>query len=116
MFLAGATSIVRHCTALGIDFRNCSVGKSERDYGPEFGIQNRRMRQRQSEQSLRFYQMLQKELLDPDNGNQIQRFAPERITPTRTSNVHECQGDTEHATNGEGPRYLSKASFEAKEN
>ena len=111
-----ATAHVRHETARGVVFSEVKLAKLDHHFAAGSGIPNRGRRQAMGQKALAFYAALQRELLDPDNGNQFERKSPERITSTRTNNVHECQGDTEHATNGEGPRYLSKASFEAKEN
>ena len=110
--LEQATVVVRSATAQSMDFEKCHVGKSETHFPPEFGLKNRRIRMKESAQMLRFYQVLQRELLDPRNGNQVQRYAPRRLTPPRTTNAPKCQRDTEHARHCQGSRHLAKTAAE----
>ena len=70
---------------------------------------------KEGQQILGFYQVLQRELLDPKNGNQIQRYASRRLTPTRTTNVNGRPRDAEHCASGAGYRHLSKTSAETAE-
>ena len=111
--MEGATVVVRSAIAQGMDFEKCHVGKSETHDPPELGLKNRRTRMKEGQQLLGFYQVLQRELLDPKNGNQIQRYAPGRLTPTRTTNSNGRPRDAEHSANGRGSRNLAKASAEA---
>ena len=110
-----ATVHVRHETARGVVFSEVKLAKLDHHFDAGSGIPNRGRRQAMGQKALAFYAALQRELLDPKNKNQIERNSPERITPTRTNNVHQCQGDTEHAINGKSARYLSKASVEASQ-
>ena len=110
-----ASAHVRHETARGVVFSEVKLAKLDHHFDAGSGIPNRGRRQAMGQKALAFYAALQRELLDPVNGNQIERKLPQRLKPTRTTNVHECQGDTEHAINGEGARYLSKASVEASQ-
>ncbi len=64
-----ATVYVRHETARRVDFNDVQLYKL-------------------GEQALRLYQKLQGELLNPINKNQFERKTPERLTQTRTTNVH----------------------------
>ena len=77
------------------------------------GIPNRKQRQEMAFKALKLYALVQRELHDVRNNNKINARLPWAIKTTRTNNVHECQGDTEHAINGKSARYLSKASVEA---
>ena len=110
-----ATVHVRNETARGVVFSEVKLAKLDHHFDAGSGIPNRGRRQAMGQKALAFYAALQRELLDPDNGNQFERKRPERITSTRTNNVHPCQGDTEHAINGKGAWCISKASVEASQ-
>ena len=79
------------------------------------GIPNRKQRQATAFKALKFYALVQRELHDVRNNNKINARLPWAIKKTRTNNVHQCQGNTEHAINGKSARYLSKASVEASQ-
>ena len=110
-----ATAHVRYETARGVVFSEVKLAKLDHHFDAGSGIPNRGRRQAMGQKALAFYAALQRELLDPVNGNQIERKSPERIIPIWTNNVHQCQGDTEHAINGKSAWCISKASVEASQ-
>ena len=114
-----ATVHVRHETRRGVDFedelKKATQFKSD---GGKFsiyqsqGMPSRSYRQDCSIKSLRFYALLQAELIHPGNRNQVEREAPKRLSPTPTTNVHGRPRDAEHARHGEGSRHLAKTAAE----